>query len=118
VAAEESPVPPPDLPPPAEPAAAPAAPAAGSRLDWPLLVAVIVTAGSALVLFRSLLPAKRDLAETLRIEQELEERREALREEERRLDIQQKALESDPAYMERLLRRQTDMTREGEILVR
>jgi hypothetical protein len=105
VDAEETPVPPP-------------AASAPPGFDWPLLVAVLVTAGSALVLFRSLLPAKRDLAETLRVEQELEERRRALREEERRLDIQQKALESDPVYMERLLRRQTDMTREGEILVR
>jgi hypothetical protein len=120
VAAEPLPPPPPEpapvAPPPPEPA--PVAPAAPAGRDWALLVAVVVAVGSGMILFRSLLPAKRALAANLRHEQELLERRASLKEEERRLRVQEKALQEDPLYMERLLRRQTDMSREDELLVR
>jgi cell division protein FtsB len=101
------------------PAAAPApggAPAEGPDLAF--LVAAGIALVAALVLVRNLLPAKQDLADSLRREESLKKEIEALGKERGLLGLKEKALKDDPAYIERVLRDQTGMSRPGEFLVR
>ena len=101
-----------------EPAPPPAAPPASAPPDFAFLIASAVALVAAAVLVRNLLPAKRDLAETLRREESLRKELEDLAEEKARLERREKALEDDPVAIERDLRRQTGMTRPGEWIVR
>ncbi len=113
----DSEAPAPDGPPAPAPAPAPA----GAPPDGPDL-AFLVSAGialvAALVLVRNLLPAKQDLAESLRREESLKKEIEDLGRERELLGLKEKALRDDPAYIERVLRGQTGMSRPGEFLVR
>jgi len=94
-------------------------PSGGARSpDLAFLVSAGIALVAALVLVRNLLPAKRDLAETTRREETLRRDIEALRKERDLLEKQEEALRSDPAFQERILRRQTGMTRPGEFIVR
>ena len=86
--------------------------------DFPFLVAAGIALVAALVLVRNLLPAKQDLAETLRREESLQREIEALGREKETLGRQEEALRDDPAYQQRVLRRQTGMTLPGEWIVR
>ena len=92
--------------------------AAKAPPDFAFLIASAIALVAAAVLVRNLLPAKRDLAETLRREEQLKREFEALVEEKARLQRREKALVDDPVYVERDLRRQTGMTRPGEWIVR
>ena len=108
-----------DPAPAAPPSPAPtAAPAPGHLSDFHFLVATGIALVAALVLVRNLLPAKQDLADTLRREDGLQKGIEALRKEKGVLDLREKALRDDPVYIERTLRDQTGMSRPGEFIVR
>lgn len=93
-------------------------PARGEGPDWPFLAALGIAAIAALVLVRNLLPARRDLEETLQREETLRSEIDGLREERARLEQREKALGDDPAFIERVHRAQTGMTRPGEFIVR
>ena len=95
---------------------APPPPAQGPDLSF--LVAAGIALVAAAVLVRNLLPAKRDLAETLRREENLRKEIEDLAKERARLEMQEEALRNDPGYQQRVLRRQTGMTMPGEWIVR
>jgi cell division protein FtsB len=88
--------------------------------DMPFLVAAGIALVAALVLVRNLLPAKQDLADSLRYEESLKKEIEALRKERELLGLQEKALKdgNDPRYRNRVLRGQTGMTEPGEFIVR
>ena len=86
--------------------------------DFPFLIAAGIALVAALVLVRNLLPAKQDLADTLRREDALQRKLEDLAKEKSTLEMREKALKDDPAYIERSLRDQTGMTRPGEVIVR
>ncbi len=111
---------PPDAadPPDGPPVAPPVAPPPREGPDLPFLFALGIAAVAALVLVRNLLPVRRDLEETLRREERLQEETEALRAERDLLRAREEALEKDPAAVERSLRAQTGMTRPGEFIVR
>ena len=73
---------------------------------------------AAFVLARNLLPAKQDLADSNRRIESLKAERDALRKERELLEMKEKALEGDPAYIERSLRGLTGMSKPGEFIVR
>ena len=101
-------------PPPPAPPSAPGKPAP----DLAFLVSAGIALVAAVVLVRNLLPAKQDLADNLLYEENLKKDIEALKRERELLGLKEKALRDDPAYIERVLRGQTGMTRPGEFLVR
>ena len=70
------------------------------------------------VLARNLLPAKQDLADTNRKIESLKTERDALAKERDLLEMKEKALKGDPAYIERTLRGQTGMSKPGEFIVK
>jgi len=86
--------------------------------DLAFLVCAGIALVAALVLVRNLLPAKQDLAETMRREENLRKEIETLKKERELLVMREKALKDDPKYIERSLRGQTGMTRADEFLVR
>jgi cell division protein FtsB len=85
-------------------------------------LAFLVSAGIALValfvLARNLLPVKQDLADSNRRIEGLRDEIERLRKEKDLLEMKEKALNDDPAFIERTHRDQTGMTRPGEFIVR
>ncbi len=95
-----------------------APPASSSGPDLAFLVCSGIALVAALVLVRNLLPAKKDLADSLRREESLKKEIEDLGKERELLGMKEKALRDDPAYVERVLRGQTGMTRPGEFVVR
>jgi cell division protein FtsB len=102
----------------AAPAGPPPAAKPSSPPDFPFLVAAGIALLAALVLVRNLLPTKKDLADTLRREENLRREIEALKSEKGVLEMREKALGDDPAYIRRVLRGQTGMTEPGEFIVR
>jgi cell division protein FtsB len=86
--------------------------------DLSFLVAAGIALVAAFVLVRNLLPAKQDLADSLRREENLKKEIESLRKERELLGLQEKALKSDPAFIERSVRERTGMTAPGEFIVR
>ena len=98
--------------------AAPPAPTAKPAADLAFLIAAGTLLVASLVLVRNLLPAKQDLATTLRREEALRTDLEALRAERELLVKKEKGLREDPAYIDRTLRGQTGMTKPGEFIVR
>ena len=89
-----------------------------SAPDLAFVLASGIALVAALVLVRNLLPAKVDLAETLRREEDLHREIEDLQAERLLLEKRAKALHDDDAYKERVLRGQTGMTKPGEFIVR
>ena len=109
----------PAAPVPSDPVRAPSpAPPAKPTADLAFLVAAATLLVASLVLVRNLLPAKQDLATTLRREEALKRDLEALRAERELLVQKEKGLRDDPAYIDRTLRGQTGMTKPGEFIVR
>ena len=100
-----------DSPPPPIPPERPAT-------DLAFVLASGIALVAALVLVRNLLPAKQDLAETLRREEDLRQEIQDLRAERLLLEMKAKALHDDDAYKERVLRGQTGMSKPGEFIVR
>ncbi len=86
--------------------------------DLAFLVSAGIALTAAFVLARNLLPAKQDLSDSNRRIESLKGEIEDLRKERELLGKQEKALRDDPAAIERSLRRQTGMSRNGEFIVR
>lgn len=101
----------------APPAPAPASPPSAGP-DLAFLVAAGIALVAALVLVRNLLPAKQDLADSLRREEDLKKEIDALRKERELLGLQEKALKNDPRFIDRSVRDKFGMTAPGEFIVR